>query len=152
MAGYRAYADCLASLQACIRDQYVECQGLKITAMLPIDSSGDVKPEVDFYGDYCPTNRVDKVMYLIPIYDEYYTLLDLLGEDLEDPLPLECIVKAADNWPRDTIFKLPVMNNEGQLIDRYWRVLSEQQKHLDISYSRKIKVVPAREHEIEGID
>lgn len=148
----RLYMDCVASLQACRRDKQIEALGLCVTAMIPIDEAGDeVENSVDFYGDPNICNRKDKVMWLIPNYSDYYSLLSIVGEDLENPLPLECKVKTSDHWPRDTIFKLPVQHADGSVIDRYWKVLNQEGKHLEVYYDKKIQCVPARDHELEGI-
>ncbi len=150
---YRNYANYLSQLMACARDSQIEAMGICVNAMLPVNSNGENVTEFDFYGDMNAINRQDKVMWLIPQYDNYYQLLDVLGHDPEDPLPLECIVKSTDIWPKDTIFRLPVLNTAtNEMEDIYWRVISEFQKHLDVPYERKIKAVPARKHEIEGIN
>lgn len=148
---YREYADCMAALQACKRDNYIKLHGICVTAMLPIDSNNENKTEYNHFGDMCSINRVDEVRFVLPLYDNYYTLLDVIGEDHEDPLPLECLTKSSDHWPRDTLFKLPVLI-EGELKDRYWRVISHEQKHLEINYEKKIKCVPARDSYLEGIN
>lgn len=147
---YREYADAMVSLQACKRDNYIRLHGICVTAMLPTNTDGEEKTEYNFFGDMCADNRRDKPMFLIPQYDNYYTLLDVIGEDHEDPLPLECMTMSGDHWPRDTLFKLPVLI-DGVLKDRYWRVISHEQKHLDLSYEKKIKCVPARDSYLEGI-
>lgn len=148
---YREYADMMVSLQACKRDNYIKNHGICVTAMLPTNTvDNENRTEYNFFGDMCSDNRVDKDMFLIPLYNDYYTVLDVIGEDHEDPLPLECLVTSEDHWPRDTLFKLPVLI-EGELQDRYWRVLSSEQKHLEVNYDKKIKCVPARDSYLEGI-
>ena len=152
MAGnYREYADKLAMLQACKRDQYIKLHGICVTAVLPTSVKSEIKTDYNFFGDMCADTRVDEVRFLIPLYDDYYTLLDVIGEDHEDPLPLECKTLSTDHWPRDTLFRLPVLI-DGVLKDRWWRVLSHEQKHLDVAYEKKIKCVPARDHFVTGID
>ena len=147
---YRTYADCMVSLHACRRDSYIQMHGISVTAMLPIDVNSDIKTNISYFGDMHATNRIDKPMFLLPLYNNYYTLLDVIGEDHEDPLPLECLVLTEDHWPRDTLFKLPVMI-DGILKDRYWRVISQEQKHLEVNYDKKMKCVPARDSYLEGI-
>jgi Txe/YoeB family toxin of Txe-Axe toxin-antitoxin module len=44
------------------------------------------------------------------------------------------------------------MNTDGVLQDRYWRVINQNQKHLELVYSKKIQVVPARDHYVEGVN
>jgi hypothetical protein len=124
--------------------------GICVTAMLPVDSDSNIKTEISYFGDMHAQNRIDTIMYLYPLYNNYYTILDVIGEDHEDPFPLECLVLTTDHWPRDTLFKLPVLIN-GELKDRYWRVISQEQKHLEINYDKKIKCVPARDSYLEGI-
>lgn len=148
---YREYFNNLASLLACKRDSHIKLQGLCINAMLPTNSGGETKTEYNFFGDMCAVNRVDKPMFLMPHYNDYYAVLDVIGEDHEDPLPLECSTLSTDHWPRDTIFRLPVLI-QGELKDRYWRVISEHQKHLEVNYDKKIKCVPARDSYLEGIN
>lgn len=148
----RLYIDCIAKLQACRRDKQIEQLGLCVTAMVPINELGEeVENEVNFYGDPCIHNRKDKVMWIVPNYKDYYSLLSIVGEDLENPLPLECQVKTTEHWPRETIFKLPVLHSNGELIDRYWKVINQEGKHLEVYYDKKLLAVPARDHELEGI-
>jgi hypothetical protein len=118
--------------------------------MLPLNQDGENRTDINYFGDMCADNRIDKEMWVLPYYDNYYTLLDVIGEDHEDPLPLECETLSSDHWPRDTIFRLPVLI-EGVLEDRYWRVISHEQKHLEVNYQKKIKCVPARDSYLEGI-
>lgn len=153
-SNYRDLANRQALLLACKRDKYIERAGIPVNAMLPILNESEDVSEIEFYGDIDSINRQDQVMYLIPQYEEYQQILSILdGDDLEEPLPLECIVKSTDKWPKDTIFRLPVFNNTtGEMEDRYWRVLSETKKHLEVSFERRIKVVPARDHVVEGIN
>ena len=148
--GYREYADALACLQACRRDAYVKLHGICITAMLPVDSESNLKTEINYFGDMCAVNRVDETRFVIPLYDNYYTLLDVIGEDHEDPLPLECITMTSDHWPRDTLIGLPIVEGDS-LETRWWRVISHEQKHIDVAYDKRIKVVPARDSYIEGV-
>jgi hypothetical protein len=148
----RELANKMLQLQACQRDKYVEQYGICVTAMVPLNSEGEVNSEVDYFGDKCAANRKDVVMPLIPQYSDYYSLIDIVGEDHENPLPLECLVRTCDYWPLDTIFRLPVMNTDGVLQDRYWRVINQNQKHLELVYSKKIQVVPARDHYVEGVN
>lgn len=150
MGSYREYADKLALLQACKRDNYIKLHGICVMAMLPYNSDGETKAEINYFGDMCGHNRINEERHLIPLYDNYYTLLDVIGEDHEDPLPLECITLSSEHWPRDTLFKLPVLI-DGELKDRYWRVISHEQKHLDVAYEKKIKCVPARDSYLEGV-
>lgn len=150
MSNYRSYIDCMISLQACRRDSYIKMNGICVTAMLPVDSDSNIKTDITYFGDMHAQNRIDSSMYLYPLYNNYYAILDVIGEDHEDPFPLECLVLTTDHWPRDTLFKLPVLIN-GELKDRYWRVLSQEQKHLEINYDKKIKCVPARDSYLKGI-
>ncbi|NNK82754.1 MAG: hypothetical protein HKO92_06500 [Flavobacteriaceae bacterium] len=150
-SNYRKYVNYIASLQACKRDIYIKSHGLCVTALLPVDSDSNLKTEINYFGDMCAINRVDKPMFVLPLYNDYYTLLDVIGEDHEDPLPLECETLSVDHWPRDTIFMLPVLI-EGVLKDRFWRVLSHEQKHLEVNYQKKIKCVPARDSWLEGVN
>lgn len=148
--GFREYLNSIALLQACKRDHYVKMQGICVTAMLPTNTEGDKKTDYNYFGDMCADNRVDESRTLLPLYNDYYTLLDVIGEDHEDPLPLECLTLSTEYWPRDSLFKLPVLIN-GELKDRYWRVISDNQKHLDVVYNKKIKCVPARDSWLEGV-
>lgn len=150
---YRTYQNLASCLLARKRDKQVEALGICVNAMLPLDSNGDNKTEFDYFGDMCAVNRQDKEMWMIPLYNNYYQLLDIIGHDPEDPLPLECTVKSTDIWPRDTIFRLPVLNTaNGIMEDTYWRVISQHEKHLEVPYERKIQAVPARSHEYFGVE
>jgi hypothetical protein len=148
---FRAFADQLALQQACVRDHWIEQNGLCVTVMEPSTGTAE-ENKVDFYSDFCTENRIDSLKWLVPLWKDYYTILDVLGEDNEDPLPLEALVKTTDHWFRDSIVRLPVLNTENQLIDKYWRVLSGQQRHLEAVYDKKIKLVPARDHVVQGIN
>jgi len=148
----RLHANCLAELQACRRDKQIEQQGFCVVAMIPIDEAGaEDEHQVDFYGDPCVANRKDKEMWILPNYDEYYSLINIMGEDSENPLPLVCSIKSTDHWPRETIFGLPVVHANGEVITKWWKVMNEEGKHLEIYYDKRIQVVPARDHELEGI-
>lgn len=138
---FRVYADNLAEYYSCKRDQQIEMEGLKVTLHIPVDTENPV----DFYGDPEVTNRVDTVIYMIPLYKSYFEILDVLGTDAENDLPLEGLIKMSDHVPRETVFRLPVRNDAGQLIDRFWRVIGSEIRHLDVGFEKIIKFVPARE-------
>lgn len=150
---YRLYADCAALVNSCLRDKYIEQHGLCVTAMLPLSESSEVKSNYTVFGDPCADNRKDETRWLIPLFKDYHQILNLVGDDIEDPLPLECLVKTTELWPNDTLFRLPVYDEAmDQLVDRYWKVIRPERKHLEVTYSKKIKVVPARDHEVKGIN
>lgn len=152
IGGFRGLANEALNSQACKRDKYIEAHGICVNAMLPLTEEGNFDSQVDYFGDKVTVNRKDIVMPLVPQYRDYYQLLDIVGEDLEEPLPLECLVRTSDYWPLDTIFRLPVRDTAGIVQDRYWRVIKQEQKHLEVGYSKKIYVVPARDHYIEGVN
>lgn len=137
---FRVYSDNLAEYYSCLRDRQIEHEGLRVTIHEPIDQENTV----DFYGDPEISNRKDRVVYMIPIYRDYFEILDVLGTDAENDLPLECLIKTSDHIPRETVFRLPVRNDAGDLIDRFWRVIGSELRHLDLGYQKIIKCVPAR--------
>jgi hypothetical protein len=137
---YHDLADISIDYQVQIRDRDVEIKGICTIIRRPI-----VENKLDFYGDPISQYGNDEQIYIIPQYDGYYQIIDLLGQDVEATLPLKAIVKVSDYIPNDSVVHLAVRNNKGTMEKRWWRIQSTSVKHLESHYSRIANLAPVRE-------
>jgi hypothetical protein len=140
VSSYRDLANRSVVYQAQIRDRDVENQGIRTTIQRPTTENN-----VDFYGDPINTYGNKEPISVIPLYAQYYQLVDVLGQDIELTLALDCIVKVNEYIPNESVIHLEVRNNKGSLEKRWWRVLSTEIKHVERHYARVAHLAPVRE-------
>lgn len=139
----RQYLNNLTSYQSSLRDKYVDFHGVSASIEIPtsedqLDSFGDLRKDV-------PRNTTS--IKVVPRYDHYYEVINLLGgADIEQDLPLEIIAKNSDYIPNDSILTLPTCkpDNTGTTNEK-WKVISSEVKYLEKMYTRILRCVPYRE-------
>jgi hypothetical protein len=137
---YRDLANRNVNYLAALRDRTIDDQGLVTKIKRP-----DVENAMNFYGDFIPSYLPEDDISIVPQYNKYYQVIDVLGYCVEPELPLEAIVKTHDYIPNSSVIKIPVRNLAGGLQIRWWRVLSTEVKHIENVYARVAKLSPVRE-------
>ena len=144
---YRTIGNRAAAYQASLRDKYIENTGIEVTIYKPNSEN-----QLDAFGDQDTNNaaRVESQIVVVPHFKDYYQIIDILGENVENDLPLEVQIKTTEHLPIDTLIQIPLPNKyaeEGEGVQAMmWRVLSVEQKHLDTGYSKVAKCVPSRDN------
>lgn len=127
-----------------LRNAGIDREGLYIAIRQPLEEN-----KQNLYGDLKSSYKDIERIKCIPQYDNYFELLGLFGNSVEDTLPLHVLLKSDQHIKRDSIFELP----RPQALDSscpkeqqwtYWRVLGEEVKHLGRIYGKFAKCVPAR--------
>lgn len=149
MGTYRDVANTTAEYQSELRDNYIENSGISIQLQVPItenvlDSFGDLKTDDD--------TRIVSIIQAIPRFTEYYQIVDIIGQNLEEAIPLEVQIKSTQHVPNDTLLTIPTPSDDGGTQEMVWRVLSTEKKHLEVGYSKLIRCVPARNEGWEAED
>jgi hypothetical protein len=137
---YRRLADRTVQYVGAIRDYTIDTEGIVTKIRRPA-----VENQMDYYGNYVPDYQPEEDIAIVPQYNKYYQVIDVLGYCVEPELPLEALVKRYDYIPNDSIIKIAVRNLAGGLQERWWRVLSTEVKHLENVYARTAKLSPVRE-------
>jgi len=125
--------------QASLRDNYVEANGVPVVCLVPVTENN--KNEL---GDFIEGDRESVTLKLVPRYKQYFQLLSILEESIEDTLPLELIMKTTDDLQKDTILQIDVVMPHNEEVVNQWRVLSSGLKHLEFGYAKVAKAVPRR--------
>jgi len=138
---YRNFANASVKYQAKLRDRDIDAVGVRTWIRI-----NETEQSRDFYGDpIIKTRTFRKQISLIPLYDRYYNVVDLMGSDVELNMPLQCIVRVQEHIPNNSVIELPLRNDEGKLVNNWWTVNSTQIKHLERGYSRVAYLTPTRE-------
>lgn len=147
--GY-AHTDRVGQYAAALRDRHIEQSGKAVVFTIPVNAEGFADAEYDFNGDPIDqtTIGVDAVHLetkIIPKYESYYNLLDVLGSESVNDTPLEAMVKSTDEIPQGSQVELDV-NFSGSVGVKsiLFEVLNGTAKHIDSVYSRTILLVPKR--------
>lgn len=129
------------------RDAFIDQHGIFIDIVIPLVKN------VDTYGDlvYATNSEVTTVRSsVIPKYSQWRMLIDIVGLSVENPIPLEIIVRSDFDYPRGTKLIIPIDDQVKE-----WKVLSSNVSHLDYTHDKIVKVVPWRfveEIEEEKVD
>lgn len=118
------------------RDAFIDQNGIFIDIVVPLIKN------VDTYGDlvYATNSEVETVRSsVIPKYQQWKMLIDIVGLSIENPIPMDIIVRSDFDYPRGTKLLIPVDDNI-----REWKVLSSSVNHLDYTHDKIVKVVPWR--------
>lgn len=118
------------------RDAFIDQNGIFIDIVIPLVKN------VDAYGDlvYATNSEVETVRSsIIPKYNQWRMLIDIVGLSTENPVPLEIIVRSDFDYPRGTKLLIPVDDRVKE-----WKVLSSSVNHLDYTHDKIVKVVPWR--------
>lgn len=118
------------------RDAFIDQHGIFIDIVIPLVKN------VDTYGDlvYATNSEVTTVRSsVIPKYAQWRMLIDVVGLSVENPIPLEIIVRSDFDYPRGTKLIIPVDDQVKE-----WKVLSSSVNHLDYTHDKIVKVVPWR--------
>lgn len=118
------------------RDAFIDQNGIFIDIVVPLVKN------VDTYGDlvYATNAEVETVRSsVIPKYQQWKMLIDIVGLSIENPIPMDIIVRSDFDYPRGTKLLIPVDDNI-----REWKVLSSSVNHLDYTHDKIVKVVPWR--------
>jgi hypothetical protein len=136
----RAYANSAIAYQAKLRDRDIDLSGVKAWIRERLNEGTK-----DFYGDPIIKFGPRRPISLIPLYRQYYNVVDLMGSDVELNVPFQCIVKVRDHIPNNSVIELPLRNDDGRLVSNWWTVNSTQIQHLERRYSRVAYLSPTRE-------
>ena len=137
---YRRLANRTVAYVGNLRDGAIEAEGIITKIRRPA-----VENQMNYYGDYVSDYLPEENIAVIPQYNKYYQVIDVLGYCVEPELPLECIVKRYDYIPNNSIIQLAIRNLAGGTQMRWWRVLSTEVKHIENVYCRTAKLSPVRE-------
>lgn len=137
---YRRLANRIVNYTGALRDQAIVTDGIITKIRRPV-----VENQMSFYGDYVSDYLPEEDIAIVPMYNKYYQVIDVLGYCVEPELPLEALVKRYDYIPNSSVIKISVRNLEGGTQSRWWRVLSTEVKHIENVYARVAKLSPVRE-------
>lgn len=137
---YRGLVNSTIDYQVQLRDREIALTGVRTQIRRPFRENA-----YDYYGDIESAYGAREPIQLIPKYDSYYQIVDLMGSDIDTGMPLECIIKVKDHIPNDALILLGVRNDEGNVVSTWWRVLSSRIRHLEGAYSRVATLTPVRE-------
>lgn len=118
------------------RDAFIDQHGIFIDIVIPLVKN------IDAYGDlvYATNSDVTTVRSsVIPKYSQWRMLIDVVGLSIENPIPLEIIVRSDFDYPRGTKLIIPIDDEVKE-----WKVLSSSVNHLDYTHDKIVKVVPWR--------
>jgi hypothetical protein len=137
---YRQLANRSARYQALHRDAEIDIMGVQTKIRRP-----DSENSLNYYGDFVSSYLPDDDISVVPQYNKYYQVIDVLGYCVEPELPLEALVKTTDYVPNDSVILIGVRSLSGTIQNRWWRVLSTEVKHIENVYARVAKLSPTRE-------
>jgi hypothetical protein len=137
---YRRLANRTVDYQGKMRDDTIETEGIITKIRRPL-----VENQMNYYGDYINDYGPEEDIAVVPQYNKYYQVIDVLGYCVEPELPLEALVKRYDYIPNNSIIQLAIRNLAGGMQVRWWRVLSTEVKHIENVYCRLAKLSPVRE-------
>lgn len=137
---YRRFANRSVAYVGALRDGAIDEQGVVTKIKRPA-----IENQMNYYGDYVSDYLPEQDIVVVPQYNKYYQVIDILGYCVEPELPLEAFVKLYDYIPNDSIIKLGVRSLSGCIQQRWWRVLSTEVKHIENLYARVAKLSPVRE-------
>ena len=137
---YRLLANRSVNYSAALRNSEIENIGV-ITKIRRPSSEHAMNYYGDFVADYLPEDDIT----VVPQYNKYYQVIDVLGYCVEPELPLEALIKTYEYVPNSSIIKLGVRALTGGMQVRWWRVLSTEVKHIENVYARVAKLSPVRE-------
>jgi hypothetical protein len=145
---YRGLANSAALYQARLRDRALDVTGIRTECYRPVIGTGSAPESAkDFYGDanpaYSYSNGPDSIV-VDPKYDAYHQLLDIVGLDSEQTLPLEVIIKTCDHVPDRTLLRLPIRSKSDDTRQIWWVVQRTEVKHLETYYAKVAQCVPYR--------
>jgi len=143
---YRNLANQSIDYQAKLRDREIDLVGVRTVIRRP-----KVENAFDFYGDPTSAYGPREPISLIPKYESYYQVVDLMGADQDTGMPLEALIKVSEHIPNDAIVLLGQRNDKGEFVDTWWRVMSSRIRHLEGRYARVATLTPVREV-IESFD
>jgi hypothetical protein len=143
MTNYRTYADSVLTYRVMLRDREIEAVGMLVEASLP----SEVENTVDIYGNFQRTegSRITRSFYVVPLFEPYFQLLDIVGTDSEQSLPLEVRVKVADHIPMSTVLSIPTRRTNGSIVETKWVVNAVDIKMLNAAFAKIAKCTPYRE-------
>jgi len=136
----RSYANSAAAYQAKLRDRQIDAEGVKTWIRYWLNEG-----EVDFYGDPIFKPSIRRPISVIPLYEQYYNVVDLMRSDIELNIPFQCVVKVGEHIPDNSVIELPLRNDKGQLVTNWWTVISTRIKHLERGYARIANLTPTRQ-------
>jgi hypothetical protein len=137
---YRLLANRSVNYFAAHRDSEIDTIGLITKIRRP-----DVENSMNYYGDFVSSYLPEDDITIVPQYNKYYQVIDILGYCVEPELPLEALVKTDDYVPNDSVILIGVRSLSGDIQSRWWRVLSTEVKHIEEVYARVAKLSPVRE-------
>jgi hypothetical protein len=136
---FRVLANRSAEYLAELRDVNVDMMGLVTRIRRPITEN-----QIDFYGDFIANYGTEENITIVPQYDKYYQVINILGQNYEMNLPLDAIVKVKDYIPNESAILIAVRNNEGTTQSLWWKVMSTEVKHIESHYARVAHLGPMR--------
>jgi hypothetical protein len=137
---YRRLANRTIAYIGVARDATIETDGIITKIRRPVQEN-----QMNYYGDFVNDYLPEEDIALVPLYNKYYQVIDVLGYCVEPELPLEAVVKLYDYIPNSSIIKIGIRNLAGGIQERWWKVLSTEVKHLENVYARTAKLAPVRE-------
>ena len=120
-------------------DMSVERDGIRAQVKIPTTDH-----VISQYNQKVPPTFTDNEISIIPKFESYYKVLDVIGVSYEDPVPLECIVKVRDYVPKKTRIRMTTKKEDGTEVEDWWEVTSVDMKRYDGVYSKIAKCVPYR--------
>jgi hypothetical protein len=137
---YRQLANRAVDYVAALRNSDIDRAGVVTKIRRP-----DVENSMNYYGDFVSSYLPEDDISVVPQYNKYYQVIDVLGYCVEPELPLEALIKTDDYVPNDSVIQIAVRSLAGGMQSRWWRVLSTQVKHIESVYARVAYLSPVRE-------
>ena len=137
---YRQLANRSVNYLGRLRDQSIEEQHVLTKIRRPFAEN-----QMNYYGDYIHDYLPEEDIAVVPQYNKYYQVIDILGYCVEPELPLEVLLKRYEYVPNNSLIKLGVRNLAGTIQERWWQVQSTEVKHIENVYARVAKLSPLRD-------
>jgi hypothetical protein len=136
---FRVLANRSAEYLAALRDINVDQMGVQTRIRRPV-----VENQINFYGDFVLNYGTESDITIVPQYDKYYQVINIVGQDYDVNLPLDAIVKVGDYIPNNSVILIAVRNNLGTTQSMWWKVLATEVKHIESHYARVAHLAPTR--------
>lgn len=119
-----------------LRNQRIQYSGLEVQMIVPTVLNYDANGDLVYAKDGVTET---KTVSVIPLYNQYRQIIDIVGLSIENPIPLEIIVPTDVEFLRGTKLIIPIDDQPKE-----WKVLSSKLKHIDYTQVKSVTVVPWR--------
>ena len=128
-------------LRAQLRDNQLELIGIRAKVRYKL------RDNVDTYGDPVRETMTTDYIWCLPLYEQYFKMLNFQGVSAESELPLEVRFKTTDFLPQNSELTLPPFRMPtGEFSEeRVWHVKSTELKRTEETYENIAKCTPVRE-------